>query len=605
MFRGLRRLRPFVSTALVITFSLAGLGQDLVPIGSITGGSSVFVFRNAARQARRFVSTVKPTRSKTQRLESVKKIKRQYETIAKVMPKPNRSKAVDPSNLPKARTLPAAEGSKLFAGVGEYYLEKGDFERAIEVFMDAVALDENNPTAKTGLSEAYAAKGNDLLVKEQPTAAKVQFLEALKYDAKNSAAYFGLGEVYADLDQYGEAIAAYEKSLENNKDLTEIYVPLGILYYQAGDIKKADELLTKALAFSSESSETQYFVGLVRAAQNRTEEALAAFQKAKTLDPTLAEAFHNSGEGLMKLKRPAEAVADYTRATELKPNYFDARFGLGEAQFALGKYDEAIAAYKMALKLRNNDWEVFAGLGEAYRLTNKFEEAEANYRNAALFYAGVKDYDKVRLADFHSKVGLVIGQQCDINAQKNIMCGWATAIRALQKAADLTDDPIDHVNLGWAYFRAGHTDATAKNMAAAKPNLELALVSLQKAVAAGPPASDFALQNLAAAQIDLGDYKSAIETLNKLLVSKPDLNFAKYALGVAYNKSGDLANAEKFLREASDKEPNNVGYLMGLGDTLISRKNGKELKKVIEKLRPLDPASAQVLETRAKLLRIG
>ena len=323
-----KKVRLIISSCVIAAFLLAPIrnnAQGLLPITSITGGSSVFAFRSVAKAVKRFIAAVKPTRTRAQRNETVAKIRKQYETIAKVTPRLNRAKVIDPDKLPtNTRTLPAAEGSKLFAGVGEYYNDKGDYEKAIEFFRDAVALDETNVSAKSGFSEALAIKGNDFLVKDQAAAAKGVFLEALKLDPKNSAAYFGLGEVYAELDQTADAIASYEKSLDNNKDLTEIYVPLGILYYQAGEIAKADVLLTKALAFSGDSSETQFFLGLVRSSQNRNDEALVAFQKAKTLDVALAEAFFYSGEILVRLKRTAEAVPDYQKAVEIKPGYFDA-----------------------------------------------------------------------------------------------------------------------------------------------------------------------------------------------------------------------------------------------------------------------------------------
>ncbi|MEJ7624886.1 MAG: tetratricopeptide repeat protein [Pyrinomonadaceae bacterium] len=601
-------VRLLLSTFLALLVAAAPIiliAQDLVPIGSITGGSSVFVFRNAAKAARRFVASVKPSRTKAQRIETVRKISRQYATVARAATPSGRAKAIDPTKLPKnVLTLPAAEGSRIFAGVGEYYIGQGDFDRAIEVFTDAASLDPANLSAKTGLSEAYALRGNDLLVKDQAGAAKSVFLEALKLDPRNAAAYFGLGEVYADLEQFSEAIASYQKSLEANKNLTEIYVPLGILYYQSGDIAKAGDLLTKALAFSAETFETQYFLGLIRETQDRPDEALTAFRKAVSFDQTSAEARFHAGEALLKLKRAAEAVPEFQKAVELKPAYFDAWFGLGEAHYVTGDFPEAIVAYKAAAKLKNDNWEVFNGLGESYRQTNKFEEAESNYRLAALFITRVKDYNKATEADIYSKTGLVIGQQCDINVQKNLRCGWPSAIKALQKAYDISGNPVDSVNLGWAYFRAGHTDAEMKNMAAARPNLELAQAALQRAVESGPPASEYALQNLASVQIDLGDFKSAIDTLTKLIEKRPNETFTKYALGVAYNKSGDLASAEKWLRTVSDIEPNNVGYLIGLAETLMQRKNGKELKKIIDRLKPLDPSMAQNLDRRRQLLRL-
>lgn len=592
--------------AAVLMAPLAGRSQGLIPISSITGGSSVFVFRAIAKAVKRVIVAVKPVRSKAQQIETSARIKRQYEATAKVTPRPNRAKAVTYSTtaVRQATSLPPEQGSKIFAGFGEYYIAQGDVDTAIERFQEAMNLDPKNVEAKTGYGEALAVRGNNLLAKDQAASAKGVFLEALKYDPDNVAANFGLAQVYDELGQQADAIAAYEKSLKNDKELTEIYLPLGVLYYQTGEIAKADELLTNAYTRNPESAETQFFYGLVRAAQNKTEEALKAFQKAKTLDATLADAFFFAGEMLVRQKQTSDAVGDYVQATTLKPGYFDAWVSLGDAQLELKNYAGAILAYTKASKIKNNDWQVFAGLGDAYLQSKDFPAAEANLNLAAIFLVATKDFNKDDAGLLYSKAGLAVGQQCDINIQKNIMCNWPGAIKYLKKAADLTNNPIDQVNLGWAYFRAGHMDAEAKNMAAARPNLELAQTALQAAVAAGPPASEFALQNLAATQIDLGDFKNAIATLNKLISVKPDMTFSKYALGVAYNKSGDLANAEKWLRAASDAEPTNLSYLVGLADTFISRKNGKELQKVIDRIRPLDPALAASLEQRKKLLKL-
>ena len=584
--------------------SIPVAAQDLVAVSSLTGGSSVFVFRSQSRTTiRRVTSVAKPTRSKAQRIESVAKIKKQYETIAKAAPRLNRAVTVDPAKKPPP-TLTGPEASKRFAGIGEYYLAQGNFDQSFDSFRDAIRLDETNETAKVGYSEALALKGNDLLIKDEALTAKGLFLEAIKFNPKNSAAYFGLGDVYSGLGQQAEAIKSYEESLKNDKNLTEIYIPLGILYFQTGEIAKADDLLTKALATSPDNSETQFFLGLVRASQNKNDEALAGFQKAKALDPANAEIYHNIGEVLSRLKRYAEAVPEYQKATSLKPTYFDAWVGLGDAYAALSNYPNAVTAYNAAVKLKNDSWEALAGLGEAYRQTGKFEDAEAKFNLAALFLARVKGYNKDTLAELYSKAGVAISQQCDINTARNVICNWPGAIRAFQKSVDISNNPIDYVNLGAAYFRDGHTDAENKDMAAATPKLQQAKTALEKAVAGGPPAADYATQNLASVLIDLGDRRGAIELLKKINESKPKDAYTKYQLGAAYFKENDLANAEKWLRDAADGEPTNVGYVVALCETLIGRKNGKELKKVIDRLRPLDPAAAANFEQRMKMLKL-
>ena len=608
MFSKVRSFQILGSIVLIWTFVLTPVSasaQDLVAVNSITGSSSVFVFGGGARAVRR-TPAAKPTRSKAQRMDSVTRIKTQYETTAKVNPRREKAKVVDPYNLPKnIKTLPAAQGSKLFAGVGEYYIEQGDYAKSLDFFRDAVKLDDKNAAAKSGLSEALAINGTDLLVKDKASEAKAVFLEALKYNPNNSAAYFGLGEVYSELDQYAEAISSYEKSLANDKDLTEIYVPLGILYYQSGEIAKADQLLTKALAFSSGSAETQFFLGLVRSSQNRNDEALAAFQKAKSIDPNMAEAYNYTGEILVRLKRPSEAVPEYQKAVNLKANYFDAWLGLGEALYDTGKYTDAIAAYKTAAKLKNDNWEVFAGLADAYRQTDSFNDAAANYNLAALFLTRTKDFDKIAAADLYSKAGYAVGRQCEINLRKFVACNWPTAVQSLEKALELGGRPLDNANLGWAYYNAARVDIDARQPDLAKPKLELARNNLQKALSAGDPKiADGVLQNLGAVQIDLGDFTGAIESLKQIVDKRKDWNFSRYALGTAYYKVNDFENAAKMFRIAVDKEPNNASMLSSLGYAEIKRKNGKEVRKIIDRLKPLNQAAALKLEQEARQAKV-
>ena len=184
MFNNTRQLRivlSFAMIAIILYSPIAAVAQDLVAISSITGGSSVFVFRNTAKAAKRTIVSVKPTRTKAQRIETVVKIKRQYETLAKVAPKRIKADAVDPVKNPVSKSLPPAQGAMRFAGVGEFYLDKGDVELATAAFRDALELDENNAAARSGYSEALSTKGNDLLVKDQANAAKSLFLEALKF----------------------------------------------------------------------------------------------------------------------------------------------------------------------------------------------------------------------------------------------------------------------------------------------------------------------------------------------------------------------------------------------------------------------------------------
>ncbi len=394
MKNGLVPAKGFAASAIIGAVFAGGLpvsAQELVSVSDITGGSSVFVFRSSSKGApKKFVSRTRAVRTKTQRIDTARKVSRQYVALAKVTPRRTRTTVVDPNDprLKKINTMTPEAASKLFAGVGEYYMDRDDFNNGIDFFRESVSLDAKNTSAKNGLSEALSLQGNQLLVRGDPaslSAGKRFFEEALTYNPNSAPALFGLGEVFSAIENDSEARTNYEKALTTDKDLTEIYTPLGILYYQQGEIAKADDLLSKALLISPDDAQTQYFLGLIRYSQNRNEQALTAFNRAKTTDPAYSEAFYQAGETLLRLTKPADAIADFTKATTLKPAYFEAWLGLGSAYYETNNWPEAVRAYKEAVRLKNDNWVAFENLGDAYRQIPNYNDAEANYKLAALF----------------------------------------------------------------------------------------------------------------------------------------------------------------------------------------------------------------------------
>lgn len=582
-----KRLFAITVIAAVLSCSLPADGQDLVPVSDITGGSSVFVFRGNARPApKRFISRLRPSTTRSQRLETTKKISSRYVLLARTAPRRVRTEAIVPEDprIPRIPTLPKDEASKIFAGVGEYYLDVSDYDNAIDVFRESVTLDGANTRARAGLSESLAFKGNSLVLANNSAAARKFFEEALRYNPKNSPAYYGLGSVFADLDQDKDAVFNYEKALQADAELTEIYVPLGILYYQQGEIEKADNLLTKAVASSPNEAQAQYYLGMVRFSQNRNQEALAAFRKAATLDPAYAEAFYQSGETLVRLNKNEEAVIEYTKATGLRDNYFDAWFGLGAAYSEMDRYADAIPAYKKASRLQNNNIDTYINLGDAYRLTGNFNDAEANYNLATTFMQRQADYSKDEAADTYSKIGFSIARQCQANMRQGIPCRWDAAVRSMESAAALSKNNVDYANLGWAYYNSAKADIYSKRPADAKLKLEKAKENLQKAAFSSPKFIEGPLLNLGMTLTDLGDYAGAVDALNRVIAKQPKWLFAVNELGIAYRKQNNYKAAIDEFRKAIRGDDKYAVAHYNLGEAEFQSGNLPEAKKEYDKL---------------------
>ncbi|MGI8409556.1 MAG: tetratricopeptide repeat protein [Pyrinomonadaceae bacterium] len=580
--------------ALGVIFSLFICGkpaaaQDLVAVSDITGGASVFIFRGSSRAApKKFISGTRTVRTKAQRFETARRVTRQFIALAKIVPRRIRVKSVDPNNLPASiKTMPKEQASKLFAGVGEYYMDRNEFDNAIDFFRESVSLDSASINSKTGLSEALALKGNELLVKDSAAAARKFFEEALTYNPKNAPAHFGLGEVFAGLEKDDEATASYERALDSDKDLTEIYVPLGILYYQKGEIAKADTLLTRALATSPNDAQTQYFLGLIRFSQNRNPEALTAFQNAKTGDPANSEAFYYAAETASRLNKHNEALEDYQKAAALKPHYFEAWLGRGAAYYQLGNWTEAVAAYKEAVRLKNDNATAFENLGDAYRQLEKFNDAESNYNLAALFIERTKDFSREQAADIYSKAAFMIAKQCEINMTKAVICRWPVAVRHLEKATTYSQSSVDYANLGWAYYNEARSDLYAKKAAEAAPKLEKAKLNLQKAAESNSNFVAGPLLNLGMALTDMGDYPGAVEALTRVVQREPKWAFAINELGIAYRKQNNLKEAANQFRKAVGADEKFAAAYYNLGEAEFRSGNLGEAKKAYAKLNSL------------------
>ncbi len=581
------------STTTLIAFSLLVnvlplFSQDFVQVNDITGGSSVFVVRNSSRPSRKYTPQ-RSSRSKAQKLESAKKVKKQYDTIAKSKPRTDRAVVVTPDTLPpNIKTMAPAKASMLFAGVGEYYVDRDDLENSINFFRESTELDPKNIKAKRGLSVALSNKGTDLMFKDQFAGARSYFLEALKHDAQNAAAYFGLGQVFSEQDKSEEAITNFEAALKANPALTEIYVPLGILYFQKGEIAKADDLLSKAVVASANEAETQMFVGMIRTSQNRNADALAAFEKARSIEPTNAEVIYNIGELLVRMNRTKDAIAEYEKAISLKPNYFEAHFGLGEAQLSLKNYDAAVRSLKEAKRLRNDNVDVVIALGDAQREAGLFADATGSYSLATAFIARRPEFNRDAAADVYSSLGLVIGQQCELNMKRAIACQWNDAIAALEKAVQLGGgNSADHSNLGWAYYNAARVDGYDKREAERKTKLQLARVNLEKAVSTNPRFVAGPQLNLGMVLTDLGEYANAANALTIAVEREPKWTFALNELGIAYRKQDKFKEAISWFKKAVDRDDNFAAAHFNLAESEFRNGNIGNAKKSYERLKKI------------------
>ena len=124
-------------------------------------------------------------------------------------------------------------------------------------------------------------------------------------------------------------------------------------------------------------------LGLAALQAGKNDEAIASFEKALKLDPSLSSVHYNLGAAYERSDNFEKAREHFQAAIKLKPDFGEAYLALGNSYLAQRKFDApAIDALTKATELLPANYNAFYNLGVCYSNSGKYTEAEAAYRKA-------------------------------------------------------------------------------------------------------------------------------------------------------------------------------------------------------------------------------
>ena len=183
-------------------------------------------------------------------------------------------------------------------------------------------------------------------------------------------------------------LADLPDSAETQAARVDLLYTLGGLHWATGDFDKAIDYFRQAQVVAADihdigkQSWIHNGLGNVYRTLDRTDEAIAAYQRAIELDPKFAYPHNGLGAVYQTLGRTDEAIAAFQRAIELDPKFAYPHNGLGNAYRDLGRTDEALAAYQRAIELDPKFAYPHNGLGNVYDDLGRTAEAIAAYQRA-------------------------------------------------------------------------------------------------------------------------------------------------------------------------------------------------------------------------------
>ena len=301
-----------------------------------------------------------------------------------------------------------------FYSKGRAFLERRDVKAnldfAIQMFDEALKLDQDFALAYSGLGEAYwrkyQATHENALVDRAITASD----HALALDPQQAQVHVSLGIIYHGTGKIETAIEEFEQAVILQPRNDDAYRWLGRCLQHQGNMQEAVKYFEKAIEIRPGYWDNYNALGFCYYTFGSYRDAAEQFRRIITIQPDNFHGYSNLGSMYYLLGLYEDAVAMSLRAIKIYPNG-DSYTNLGTAYFYLEQYEEAIAAYKAAIDLNSRDYILYRNLGDVYMRVGRVEEAKGQFKTAIGLlteYLSINPDDALRLGDLaicYAKIG--------------------------------------------------------------------------------------------------------------------------------------------------------------------------------------------------------
>ena len=196
--------------------------------------------------------------------------------------------------------------------LGYYYAEAGLYDKAIEAYTNAIALDPNDADAYSNRGAAYYSKGQyDRAIEDYNKAIALnppipftwsEMLDTPEYKALPETTKVKVKKAY-----YNDFVRLFAEAYNNRGDA----------YYSKGQYDRAIEDYNKAIALDPNYADAYYNRGVAYAKKGQYDRAIEDYNKAIALDPNYAKAYTNRGITYYKLGNMGRAISDFQKGCDM------------------------------------------------------------------------------------------------------------------------------------------------------------------------------------------------------------------------------------------------------------------------------------------------
>lgn len=191
--------------------------------------------------------------------------------------------------------------------------------------------------------------------------------------------YYNLGVLYILQQQWGRAIAVYEKLLNLKPDEATAWGFLAQIYAKLGQKETAAEYWAQAFRLKPELIKAQDYhkLGQTFWEQGKVEDAIDLYQRAIERNPNLGASYYQLAEILTEREDWQKAREIYEQLLKKDPQQARAHHKLGTVSLQQGKLAEAIAQFHQAIECDPEFPWAYHSLNQTLMRLEKWDEAIA------------------------------------------------------------------------------------------------------------------------------------------------------------------------------------------------------------------------------------
>jgi len=301
-----------------------------------------------------------------------------------------------------------------YYGLGMTYVKMRRFNDALPMLEKAVELNPDYMNAYLYIGNAH----QDLKNFAKAADAYEKFLESQPEDSWET--YYNLAVCRTELEQFDEAIAAFQEAFKEKPQDQRIIYDLAQAYEKAKQYDKAEEFYLKISELTPEDPVRAYRAVLMMYDKAKmTDKSIEIAKKISEMDSNNYESFYNLGFMYQNAKRFNEAIEAYKKAIELNPGYEYSYSSIGYIYYQLGNYRRSLEYYRKLVEFIPDNPDYWYIIGVDYMQLKDFNSALEPLKKAvelrpdhayALFNLGVTYlnlHDNISARDVHKKLRTV------------------------------------------------------------------------------------------------------------------------------------------------------------------------------------------------------